>query len=118
MEPYLQVGAHEVLADLLMRYTSELSSTSHSYAELAGRTATNICDVVRSQSPHASRSFIWRMQAAVTPLAAGPEQMIAADDLHWPPSANALVQTVRARGHSSRLMRMYACSCWRWKTWG
>ena len=43
----LQVGAHEVLADLLMRYMAELSSTSHSYAELAGRTATNISDVVR-----------------------------------------------------------------------
>ena len=41
------MGAHEVLADLLMRYTAELSSTSHSYAELAGRTATNISDVVR-----------------------------------------------------------------------
>lgn len=44
----LQVGAHEVLADLLMRYMAELSSTSHSYAELAGRTATNISDVARS----------------------------------------------------------------------
>ena len=42
----MQVGAHEVLADLLMRYMAELSSTSHSYAELAGRTATNISDVV------------------------------------------------------------------------
>lgn len=30
-----------------MRYMAELSSTSHSYAELAGRTATNISDVVR-----------------------------------------------------------------------
>lgn len=42
----MQVGAHEVLADLLMRYMAELSSTSHSYAELAGRTATNVSDVV------------------------------------------------------------------------
>lgn len=67
-----------MLADLLMRYTSELSSTSHSYAELAGRTATNICDVVRSQSPHASGSTIRRMHAAVAPSAAGPEQMVAA----------------------------------------
>ena len=35
-----------MLADLLMRYMAELSSSSHSYAELAGRTATNISDVV------------------------------------------------------------------------
>ena len=35
-----------MLADLLMRYMAELSSSSHSYAELAGRTGTNISDVV------------------------------------------------------------------------
>jgi hypothetical protein len=29
-----------------MRFVAELGTTSHSYAELAGRTASNISDVV------------------------------------------------------------------------
>lgn len=43
----MQASAHESLADLLMRFLAEVGSSSHSYAELAGRTASNINDVVR-----------------------------------------------------------------------
>lgn len=42
-----QASAHESLADLLMRFLAEVGTSSHSYAELAGRTASNINDVVR-----------------------------------------------------------------------
>lgn len=42
----LQASAHESLADLLMRFMAELGSASHSYAELACRTSTNLSDVV------------------------------------------------------------------------
>lgn len=43
-----QTSAHEALADLLMRFIGELGTTSHSYAELACRTSTNLSDVVGS----------------------------------------------------------------------
>ncbi len=42
----LQASAHESLADLLMRFVAELGTASHSYAELACRTSTNLSDVV------------------------------------------------------------------------
>ncbi|KAK9919071.1 hypothetical protein WJX75_009128 [Coccomyxa subellipsoidea] len=42
----LQASAHESLADLLMRFMAELGSASHSYAELACRTSTNLSDVL------------------------------------------------------------------------
>ena len=45
-----QTSAHEALADLLMRFVTELGTTSHSYAELACRTSANLSDVVGSQS--------------------------------------------------------------------
>ncbi|CAL8471540.1 g11082 [Coccomyxa elongata] len=42
----MQTSAHEALADLLMRFVAELGTTSHSYAELACRTSTNLSDVL------------------------------------------------------------------------
>lgn len=97
-EMCLQVGAHEVLADLLMRYMAELSSTSHSYAELAGRTATNICDVVGFRRAlltlwhHLSRLLCTQptshRQRAVS-------SRFIAVDVPRPPSAVALVERVK-----------------------
>ena len=39
-------SAVDVLADLMLRYIAQLGSASHSYAELAGRTDSNINDLV------------------------------------------------------------------------
>ena len=47
----VQESAVDLLADLSLRYISQLGSASHSYAELAGRTDCNINDLVSSASP-------------------------------------------------------------------
>lgn len=41
-----QDSAIEVLGDLLLRYLSTLCSSSHSYAELAGRSQSNLSDLL------------------------------------------------------------------------
>jgi transcription initiation factor TFIID subunit 8 len=41
-----QDSAVEILGDLLRRYLSTLSTSSHSYAELAGRSQSNLADVM------------------------------------------------------------------------
>ena len=46
----VQESAVEVLADLMLRYVAQLASTSHAYAEVAGRTDCNVNDVVSSIS--------------------------------------------------------------------
>jgi histone H3/H4 len=43
-----QESAIEVLADLLLRYLTTVCSSSHSYAELAGRSQSNLADVLLS----------------------------------------------------------------------
>lgn len=47
----VQESAVDLLADLTLRYISQLGSASHSYAELAGRTDCNINDLVSPASP-------------------------------------------------------------------
>eukprot|EP00193_Tetraselmis_chui_P006863 CAMPEP_0177759570 /NCGR_PEP_ID=MMETSP0491_2-20121128/4803_1 /TAXON_ID=63592 /ORGANISM="Tetraselmis chuii, Strain PLY429" /LENGTH=188 /DNA_ID=CAMNT_0019275409 /DNA_START=1316 /DNA_END=1882 /DNA_ORIENTATION=- len=42
----VQESAVDMLAELMVRYLSELGAASHSYAELAGRTDTNAGDVL------------------------------------------------------------------------
>jgi transcription initiation factor TFIID subunit 8 len=41
-----QDSAIEILGDLLMRYLATVCSGSHSYAELAGRSQSNLSDVL------------------------------------------------------------------------
>jgi len=41
-----QDSAIEILGDLLLRYLGTVCSSSHSYAELAGRTQSNLSDVL------------------------------------------------------------------------
>lgn len=41
-------SAVEILADLLLRYTSTICTSAHDYAELAGRTRVNVPDVLLS----------------------------------------------------------------------
>jgi histone H3/H4 len=43
-----QESAIEILADLLLRYLTTVCSSSHSYAELAGRSQSNLADVLLS----------------------------------------------------------------------
>ena len=45
----VQTSALEVLADLLLCYISQLGSASSGYAQQAGRTDTNVNDLVRSE---------------------------------------------------------------------
>jgi histone H3/H4 len=42
----VQDSAAEVLAELLMKYTTELATGSHNYAELANRSSINAHDVL------------------------------------------------------------------------
>jgi transcription initiation factor TFIID subunit 8 len=44
----VEESAVDMLAELMVRYLSEVGASSHSYAELAGRTDTNAGDVVRT----------------------------------------------------------------------
>ena len=113
-----------MLADLLMRYMAELSTTSHSYAELAGRTATNICDVVSSRplltlwhhlSTHQRTQSIRHRQQAVS-------SRFTAEDVPSPPYAVALVERVKvwvvSTAHQAvREIATCACSYWHWKIW-
>lgn len=41
-----QDSAVEILGDLLLRYLATVCTSSHSYAELAGRTQSNLSDVL------------------------------------------------------------------------
>lgn len=41
-----QESALEALSELLIKSISEIGATSHSYAELAGRTQSNVFDMV------------------------------------------------------------------------
>jgi transcription initiation factor TFIID subunit 8 len=45
-----QRSSLEVLSDLLLRYIQELGSSSHAYAELAGRAESNALDVVKQRA--------------------------------------------------------------------
>lgn len=42
----VQESAVEVLAELLLRYTTEVATSSHAYAELANRSDMNVSDVL------------------------------------------------------------------------
>lgn len=42
----VQESSIEVLSELLLRYLSELCRSAHEYAEMAGRTDSNVADVV------------------------------------------------------------------------
>jgi histone H3/H4 len=42
----VQDSAAEILAELLLKYITELSASAHGYAELANRTAINVHDVL------------------------------------------------------------------------
>ena len=42
----IQQSASDTLSELLIQYISEVSSATHSYAELAGRTECNVNDLV------------------------------------------------------------------------
>ena len=54
----IQASANEALAELLLRYIGEVGAASHSYAELAGRSATNVFDLVRLGAPRAHMHFM------------------------------------------------------------
>jgi len=41
-----QDSAIEILADLLLRYLTTICASSHSYAELAGRSQSNLADLL------------------------------------------------------------------------
>lgn len=52
-----QESAIEILAELLLKYTAELCSAAHSYAELAHRTDFNICDLSYALEDMGGTSF-------------------------------------------------------------